>query len=376
MKTSECLYQTIYNRLLNDIQNNHFADGNRLPTEQELAEKFYVSRITAKKALNTLAAEGIVVRIPGRGTFVKKTCAIPTVRSSLNTANKFIALVMGGYSSSFGLDIIYGAMHRAGDFGLNLVIKATESQENETEIINTLIADGIAGIIVQPSQGELYNEAIIKASFEGVPITMIDRNMSGINAPFVGANNSELSKFATNKLLENGHKNIALLALADEKSSTIKERMNGFTDAFVDKLTVMNKGFWLIGLNKKYRRLSGESCTGSEYEFFISEIAEHLRKFPEITAVFGTEYVASKAACDAVRKIGKRVPEDISIVSFDSDSSYIGLHSMSYIKQPQNLMGAKSVELLYDLIQHNPPKEQQLLLPGEWVDGASIRKLP
>lgn len=46
------------------------TEGDRLPSEAELCETFGVSRITAKRAMDELAAEGLVTRSRGRGTIV------------------------------------------------------------------------------------------------------------------------------------------------------------------------------------------------------------------------------------------------------------------------------------------------------------------
>ena len=51
------------------------ADGDidhRVPSENELARRYRVSRMTARKALNELLRDGWVERIPGKGTYVRK----------------------------------------------------------------------------------------------------------------------------------------------------------------------------------------------------------------------------------------------------------------------------------------------------------------
>ncbi len=67
------LYHQIYVVLREKILNGAYRAGTRLPGEQGLASDFGVSRITTKRAVNELAAEGLVVRERGRGTKVSFT---------------------------------------------------------------------------------------------------------------------------------------------------------------------------------------------------------------------------------------------------------------------------------------------------------------
>lgn len=63
-------YAQVYSALREWIYNGTYGPGAQLPTESELCELFSVSRITTRKALDILVDEGLVVRQPGRGTFV------------------------------------------------------------------------------------------------------------------------------------------------------------------------------------------------------------------------------------------------------------------------------------------------------------------
>jgi GntR family transcriptional regulator len=67
--TSKCLF--IKQQLVQGIRAKRFTD--MLPSENQLAAMFGVSRMTARKALVELEAEGLVARIRGKGTYVKKT---------------------------------------------------------------------------------------------------------------------------------------------------------------------------------------------------------------------------------------------------------------------------------------------------------------
>jgi GntR family transcriptional regulator len=65
------LHRQIRDHLLREIEAERLQPGDRLPTEKALAERFSVSRITAQRALNDIAAMGLAERQPGRGSFVK-----------------------------------------------------------------------------------------------------------------------------------------------------------------------------------------------------------------------------------------------------------------------------------------------------------------
>jgi GntR family transcriptional regulator len=64
------LYYQMYTLLKNRILDGSIPHGTQMPTEQQLAEGFSVSRITAKRAMDELAGEELVERRRGKGTHV------------------------------------------------------------------------------------------------------------------------------------------------------------------------------------------------------------------------------------------------------------------------------------------------------------------
>jgi len=60
----------IKSSLLEQIENAEMKPGDKVPSENQLAESFGVSRMTARRALSDLVAEGILLRSQGLGTFV------------------------------------------------------------------------------------------------------------------------------------------------------------------------------------------------------------------------------------------------------------------------------------------------------------------
>ena len=64
------LYYQLYSLLKQHILNGSLEDGTQLPTELELSKAYKISRITAKRALDELAAEKLVARRRAKGTHV------------------------------------------------------------------------------------------------------------------------------------------------------------------------------------------------------------------------------------------------------------------------------------------------------------------
>lgn len=56
--------------LRNQINEGHYKADEKLPSENELCQKFDVSRVTVRKALQTLENEGLIYRSQGLGSFV------------------------------------------------------------------------------------------------------------------------------------------------------------------------------------------------------------------------------------------------------------------------------------------------------------------
>src|SRR3569623_663651 len=64
------LYQQIKALLMQSLQSGERKPGELIPSEVELAGRFKVSQGTVRKAIDELAAENLVVRRQGKGTFV------------------------------------------------------------------------------------------------------------------------------------------------------------------------------------------------------------------------------------------------------------------------------------------------------------------
>jgi GntR family transcriptional regulator len=80
------LYQQIKGLILQSLQAGEWKPGEAIPSEMELAARFRVSQGTVRKAIDELAAENLVVRRQGKGTFV-------ATHAEQNVRYRFLKLV-------------------------------------------------------------------------------------------------------------------------------------------------------------------------------------------------------------------------------------------------------------------------------------------
>jgi GntR family transcriptional regulator len=81
------LYAQIRSYFLELIQSGQLRPSDRVPSEKELSQGFEVSRMTARKAIDQLVSDGLIIRRPGKGTFV----APPLISHRISTRHSFSA---------------------------------------------------------------------------------------------------------------------------------------------------------------------------------------------------------------------------------------------------------------------------------------------
>lgn len=81
------LYQRVVSDLKADIDTGFYEMGDKIPTEPQLCERFGVSRITIRRALDELVKAGYLIRRQGRGAFVTKPNVLRIIqRENIDTS--------------------------------------------------------------------------------------------------------------------------------------------------------------------------------------------------------------------------------------------------------------------------------------------------
>ncbi|MFN0191800.1 MAG: histidine utilization repressor [Aestuariivirga sp.] len=91
MSSAQPLYARLKDHVMNRIRAGDWKAGRRVPSENELVQRFGVSRMTANRALRELTADGYLDRVPGVGTFVRARAQQSSLIELRNIADEIAA---------------------------------------------------------------------------------------------------------------------------------------------------------------------------------------------------------------------------------------------------------------------------------------------
>lgn len=82
---NENIVESIYNKMVESITNGQWSAGSRIPTENELAKMYQVSRSSVRQAISRLKALGLLESRQGSGTVIKKSGISATLSDIIPT---------------------------------------------------------------------------------------------------------------------------------------------------------------------------------------------------------------------------------------------------------------------------------------------------
>ena len=228
-----------------------------------------------------------------------------------------------------------------------------DSSDLESETLKFLFGRKVDGILVAPVG--LRSEHFQR--FTQVPVVMIDRYFSELSVPYVSTDNYGSAYAATQYLINKNHRKIACI---QGLVNTIpnKERIRGFQKAIED-----------YGISPEDIEICG---TDFSIENGYNTANKLLKQVNSLTAIFTLGNQIAIGAMQAIKENGLKIPEDISIISFD-DQAYFELTSppLTTIRQPINLIGQEAVRILFDLLDGKQPESK--LLPAKLIERSSVK---
>lgn len=345
------LYEQLYTFVLDEIKQGRLRSGDPVPSEKDLAAQFNVSRITSKKALEKLAQEHLIERQRGRGSFVAPhlpdllTTTAPQQRSTTRkgAAEPLIGLIVPDFDGSYGLDLVRAVEQRASAQQCHLLLKQTYGQiEQEQRAIQSLLQLGVDGLIVLPVHGEYYNGDIVRLVLDRFPLVLVDRYLKGIAACSVATDNFRAAQTLTSYLLDRGHQHIAFLSPPAENTSAIEERLQGFQAAFTQHGAPLQPDYCFTNIYSTLPTMARDDVLEADRAALRQLIDAH----PQLTAFVACEHNIALMIAHVIHELGKRIPEDYSIVCFDAEQTTFEPSPFTHIQQDERAMGRTAVDLV------------------------------
>ncbi|MDR9854033.1 GntR family transcriptional regulator [Paenibacillus sp. VCA1] len=357
------LYEQIYLYIIQEIKEGRLKAGDRLSSEKELAEQFGVSRITSKKALEKLADSGVIIRIQGKGSFVAdhltagqepKSISPPLVADD---EKRLLGFITPNFSDEFGLKLLRSMEKQSAEHQYQLIIKRTSGdREEEIRAIQLFISLGVKGLLMTPIHGEHYNSELLRLVFDQFPIVLVDRYLKGIPVCSVYTDNKKASMDLTLHLIHKGHKKIAFLSPPEENTSTLEERLLGYTLAFTQEGMKLNKDYLITNL----RGTLPENIGGEAREKDKETLRVFLEQHPNVKAFVVSEFLIATMLANVIHSMGKSL-EEFEIVCFDSMDDYLGQTLFTHIEQDEKRMGEAAVNMLVSQILGTAVPERTII---------------
>lgn len=346
------LYLRVKAELEREIR-DHLKPHDRVPSEKVLAERFGVSMITTKSAITTLVAQGLVYRIPGKGTFVAEPPAAQPDRllrpaglaiQPGESATQLVGLVCPDFDHRHTVRIFGGVEQTLSEHGYGLVVRRSgNSQKAEEAILQELVGQGVRGVIIYPVDEESFSEEILRLSLTGFPIVLVDRYLRHVRTNAVHSDNLGGAQALITHLLGLGHRTIGLV-FNPWNNVAIEDRVEGYACALAEAGVPIDRRLWLSRENTLINPgpPQREQCVPAIQRFIAAN--------PEMTAIFATTYHPMvQYTLEALEQIGMRVPEDMSVVCFDFPEDDLGLplpFQLTTVVQDERRLGREAASLL------------------------------
>jgi DNA-binding LacI/PurR family transcriptional regulator len=303
---------------------------NRKVRQSDIAELSGVSVSTVSRVLNGVPGISADVRdqVSRAATSLGYAVAVPTRSGAMERSVLVVSPLayLAAQAGQFHIDILQGISGAARDAGVTL----TCSPLGQVAEIQAELA-GHSGLLLLSADAP---EIVAAADAAAVPLGLVNTEVSADTHDVTLPDNRGGSAKAARHLVELGHQDIVLIAHSDR--DTINSRVSGFCEATVA----------LLGDSKAPRILRiGFSEPLATFEAALWQAQED-RPF---TAVACTNDITALAAIQALNRLNRAVPRDVSVIGFDDlPMASLSNPPLSTIRIDRQGLGAAALRRLLD----------------------------
>jgi LacI family transcriptional regulator len=275
-------------------------------------------------------------------------------RSLVTHRTYLVGLVVPDLMHSFFAEVAKGVARALQPRGYHLVLSnSEENPELEAQEVELLLARQVDGLLLASAQRTGHAALFDRLAEQKVPAVLLDRRVPGLDLSYVGVDDAEVGRMATEHLIERGCRRIA--HIRGPEISTGQGRLAGYRRALEKH-----------GLRVPSRYVArGDSADSTGYE----AMRRLLALSPPPDGVFCYNDPVAAGAMKAALECGLRVPQDLAVVGAGNvHYSDLLRVPLSTIDQSSSLIGENAAALLLDLIESNGEgRPRTVLLPPQLV---------
>lgn len=260
-----------------------------------------------------------------------------------------IGIVVTDVANPFFSALVKGIARAARELDYSIILQdSDENYAGEEEAIQVLLAEQVDGILITPVQSQQETiERLAKAHF---PFVLVGRYFHDLDTNYVVPDDYQGGFIATDHLLKQGHRRIAMVN-GPLHISSARERFQGFSDALAKYAIPVDKSLVSTG-----------ALTVEEGLDLARSI---LKRVPRPSAIVCYSDFVAFGVMQAIREIGLSIPEDIAVVGFDDVRMASCLQvPLTTIQSPKEELGRQAMQLLVHRLEkdhHDGETDQRKL---------------
>ena len=323
------------------------------PTIIDVAREANVSYTTVSRVVNgkgyvrAATRERVLQAMTRTGYTVNRQA-----RALAGGRHQVIGLLVPELDTSYVGEILRGIDEEIAADGYDLMLYTTHRRRTRESIfvnsITTGMTDGL--LMILPVDPAAYLTSIRRRDF---PFVLIDHEGLDHEGPSVGATNRDGARHAIRYLLDLGHRRVGFIT-GNLDMDCAHERLAGYRETLAEH-----------GIPADDRLIA----EGNFHKPLAFQRTRELLALPDPpTAIFASNDVSAFGVMDAVRDLGLRVPDDVSIVGFDDiPDARLSTPALTTVRQPMREMGARATRMLLDRIAGKEPQPPRVELPTELI---------
>ena len=317
MSALEPVYKKLRDDLRSQIESGGLLPGEMLPSENELAQQYGISRGSTRLGLSELEAEKLIERKTGKGTVVRHPAAITSSKP------KIIGIDVAGHPGvgDFGYyhEFVHGVSEACTEFNCRIQFVGND------DLKGAEVADLDALVIMRY---EPHLKETIAAIAEGIPVVVVNRFIQEGKVGHVRLDDVMEAFRATEHLIKLGHGRIAFVGGLNPDGAL---RQKGYAAA-LRTYGLPTAPELVIARNP------GDDIFAAVRGMMTQEAP---------TAVFSASGAYHMTFVDPImRELHLRIPEEVSLVCFDDIESNCFHYgpALTCVRQPLEEMGRAAVK--------------------------------